>query len=99
MSDNTGQAAIEKMIMERIEKPGWTTTRAILKDPAGAGAPEEHAKIEAVMKDLAEQGKVRLWRLRLEQEKENELIAAARPDLELDKDLETRGAWAVAAPY
>jgi hypothetical protein len=51
------------------------------------------------MKQLADEGHVRLWRLELEQEEGKELIAAAQPGLELDKDLEKRGAWAKAKPY
>ena len=89
---------IEQTIMERIERPGWIATRGVLQDPTGQQNPEEYAKVEAVMRDLAAQGKVKLWRLIMEQE-DAELMAAAKPDLELDKELESRGAWATAKRY
>lgn len=88
----------EKLILERIDKPGWVTTRGILLDPAGVGAEEDHRQVEEAMKNLAEQGKVTLWRLIL-QDDAGELLTAARPDLELDRDLEERGAWATAVRY
>jgi hypothetical protein len=99
MSETGEEQAIRKMIMDRIDRPGWTTTRAVLQDPSGQGSVEEHQRIESVMKQLADEGHVRLWRLELEQEEGKELIAAAQPGLELDKDLENRGAWAKAKPY
>lgn len=89
---------IEKLIMERITHPGWVTTRGILLDPTGKSSPEEHRAVQTVMEDLAERGIVTLWRLIL-QEGNEELIAAARPGIQLDKDLEQRGAWARAEPY
>lgn len=89
---------IEKLILERIANPGWVTTRGILLDPQGQSAPEEHLEVEKVMVQLAQRGLVSLWRLIL-QDGEETLMAAARPDLELDKDLEQRGAWAWAEPY
>ncbi len=90
--DNT----IEQTILEKIDQPGWTATRGVLRDPSGKGTPEEYAEVEKVMRDLASQGKVRLWRLFLESDGGVEVMAASRLDLELDKDLEERGAWARA---
>jgi hypothetical protein len=86
---------IERQIMSRIENPGWVTSRGILTDPSGQENPEERLKIEEAMKSLAEQGRVNLWRLILEADG-SELVTVARPDLELDKELEQRGAWAKA---
>jgi len=84
--------------MERIHNPGWVTTRGILLDPASQADSEEHQKIEAAMRSLSDRGLVTLWRLVLEADGV-ELMAVARPDLELDKDLERRGAWAKAIRY
>jgi hypothetical protein len=50
------------------------------------------------MRNLAERGLVRLWRLTVEHDG-SKMMAAGRLDLELDKDLEQRGAWARAEPY
>jgi len=88
---------IEKAIMDRIQQPGWVTTRGILRDPAGEAAEEEHREVEEVMRDLARRGLIKLWRLNIKDQGEV-IMAAARPDLELDRDLEQRGAWAVAEP-
>jgi hypothetical protein len=89
---------IERIILDRIERPGWFSTRAILGDPRGPFSSDDLPRIEAVMKRLADKGVVALWRLILEQEGV-ELLAASRPDLELDKDLEQRGALAKAVRY
>lgn len=89
---------IEELIMERITHPGWVTTRGILLDPTGNTAKEEHRLVETVMESLAERGLVTLWRL-IVLDGAEELVAAARPGLQLDKDLEERGAWARAEPY
>lgn len=89
---------IEKIILDRIDKPGWVASRGVIRDPRGQFPPEEIARVEAVMKKLAKEGRVTLWRLFIENEGV-ELLSAARPGLELDKDLEERGAWAKATPY
>ena len=89
---------IEKQILDRIKNPGWVTTRGILLDPASPADSEENLKIQTVMRSLSDKGMVTLWRLVLEADG-TELMAAARPDLELDKDLERRGAWAKAVRY
>jgi hypothetical protein len=89
---------IEEIILDRINQPGWVATRGVLRDPRGQFPPEEIARVETVMKKLAEEGRVALWRLFIENEGA-ELLAAARPGLELDKDLEERGAWAKATRY
>lgn len=88
----------EKLIMERIDHPGWVTTRGVLHDPTGQAEEEDYRAVEVVMKDLAQQGKVTLWRLLL-QDGEVELLAAARPHYELDKELKQREAWATAVRY
>ncbi len=89
---------IEQKILDRIKNPGWVTTRGILLDPASPADSEESIKIQAVMRSLSDKGMVALWRLVIEADG-TELMAAARPDLELDKDLERRGAWAKAVRY
>lgn len=92
------EKSLEQLVMERIDRPGWVSTRGILLDPTGALNQEEHRQAEEAMKRLAEQGLVTLWRL-IMQDTEEELLAAARPGLALDKDLEERGAWARAVKY
>ena len=88
----------EQLVMVRIDRPGWVSTRGILMDPAGELDSEEHRRAEEAMKSLAAKGLVTLWRLIIP-DTEEELLAAARPGLELDKDLEERGAWARAVRY
>ncbi len=90
--------SIEDTIMDRINGPGWVTTRGVLKDPSGQSNQEEVRGVEEAMKKLAERGLVTLWRLKLEYE-DAVLLAAARPGLELDRDLEERGAAAKAEKY
>ncbi len=92
------EKTLEQLVMERIDRPGWVSTRGILLDPAGDLNSEEHGRAEEAMKSLAERGLVTLWRLII-QDTEEELLAAARPGFELDKDLEERGAWAKAVRY
>jgi hypothetical protein len=89
---------IEYEILQRVKSPGWVTTRGVLRDPSGEMDSKEYEEIETVMKRLRDEGKVVLWRLILENE-EAELLAAARPDYPLDKELEQRGAWARAERY
>lgn len=88
----------ERLILERINNPGWVTTRGILLDPTGEGAREDHLQVEEAMRNLEERGQVTLWKLIL-QDHGGELLTAARPGLELDRDLEERGAWATAVRY
>ena len=47
------------------------------------------------MKSLAQRGKVALWKLVYKHEP-LEFMAVSKPDMELDKELEERGAWATA---
>ena len=89
---------IEKVIMDRINAPGWVTTRGVLRDPSGQMADEESKKVEAVMKNLAGNNLVTLWKLVM-QDNGTELMVAARNGLALDQDLEARNAWAKAVPY
>jgi hypothetical protein len=92
------EKSIEELILERIERPGWVSTRGILLDPGGHLDREEHRMAEEAMKSLAKRGLVTLWKLVI-RDQGQELLAAARPGLELDKDLEQRGAWARAVKY
>jgi hypothetical protein len=89
------ESAIENKILDRINNPGWVTIRGILIDPSSQSDSEEYLMIEHAMRSLAERGLVTLWRLVLEADG-SELMAVSRPNLELDKDLENRGAWAKA---
>ncbi len=89
---------IEEAIMERINRPGWVTTRGVLPGASGQSEEEDYRMVEEAMKRLAEEGLVTLWRLALENEPV-ELLAAAKPGFELDKDLEQRGAAARAQKY
>ena len=89
---------IEKTIRDRIEAPGWVTTRGVLRDPSGQMADEESKKVETVMKALADKNLVTLWKLVM-QDNGTELLVAARNGLALDKDLEARNAWAKAVPF
>jgi hypothetical protein len=86
---------LERSILKRIEHPGWTTTRALLRDPHEEPEPEEVQAIEEVMKSLARRGLVTVWKL-VYSGGTAELMAAARPDLSLDEELESRWAWATA---
>jgi hypothetical protein len=85
---------IEEAIMDRINGPGWVTTRGMLKDPSGQATEEEVQRVEDAMKRLAEKGLVTLWRLKLE--RGCRAAGCNQADLELDKDLEQRGAAAKA---
>ncbi len=88
---------IEEIIMERITGPGWVATRGVVRDPR-APSSSELEEAEQAMKSLAERGLVTLWRLILEQDG-SQMMAASRPGMQLDKELEERGAWARAEPY
>ncbi len=87
---------LELAILERMQIPGWTTTRAVLQDPNDQLPEEDHRRVREAMERLARRGLVTLWRLKLTRQPV-EMLAAAKPELELDKDLEQRGAWATAA--
>lgn len=85
----------EQAIMEMLQRPGWTTTRGVMRKPSGDLDPEELRTVEDVMRRLAREGKVGLWKLII-QDSDEELLAAAKPELELDAELEQRQAWARA---
>jgi hypothetical protein len=91
------ESSLEEIILDRVNGPGWVATRGVVKDPRSADASEIE-EAEQAMRNLAERGLVRLWRLTVEHDG-SKMMAAGRPDLELDKDLEQRGAWARAEPY
>lgn len=88
----------EKIIVDRLDRPGWVTTRGVLRDPTGQADPDDYAAVEDVMRDLAARGVISLWRLILDEDGAYAL-AAARPDLELDKELQQRDASAKAVRY
>jgi hypothetical protein len=92
------EESLEQLIVDRITTPGWVSTRGILRDPGGESDPEENARAEDAMKKLAAEGRVVLWRLII-RDRGEELLAAARPGFDLDKDLKDRGAWAEAVRY
>lgn len=98
MEENILDSEIEQKILERIKNPGWVSTRGVLVDPTSQPGSDEYLRIQAVMRSLSDRGLVVLWRLILEADG-SELLVAARQDLELDKDLERRGAWAKAVKY
>jgi hypothetical protein len=89
------ESEIAAAIRKRIQVPGWTTTRAILGDPAGSLPEDEHNQVAEVMRKMAAEGEVRLWRVTI-QSQSSKLTAAARPDMELDTELSQREAWATA---
>ena len=86
---------VTEAILDKIAHAGWAASRALLKNPLEEPTPEEVDTIEQAMKALAREGRVSLWRLEYKHEP-LEFMAAARPDLQLDKELEERGAWATA---
>jgi hypothetical protein len=89
---------IEERILQRIDKPGWVATRGLVSEPDDPSAQHEYGIIEDIMKSLAHRGVVELWRISLLDGGQS-YLAAARPELKLDKDLEQRGAWATAEKY
>jgi hypothetical protein len=89
---------LESRILERIDSPGWVTTRGVLLDPSGRASEEENRRVEQAMLNLAKEGKLTVWRLLLQNEP-TELMAVARVGFALDKELEQRGAWAKAVRY
>lgn len=91
-------AKFEKTIMDRLVQPGWITTRGVLQDPTGQADPDDYLEVERVMKYLAEKGVIRLWKLTLEVDGAT-VMAAARPEMELDTELERRQAAARAEIY
>jgi hypothetical protein len=86
---------LKQAVMEKIGHAGWAASRALLRNPAEEPSPEEIDAIEQAMKALAREGLVSLWRLEYKHEPIS-FMAVAKPDMELDKELEERGAWAVA---
>jgi len=92
------EKTMQDLIMDRIARPGWVSTRGILMDPSGQLAPEHHQAVENAMKDLARRGLVSLWKLFIK-DQTIEMMAASRPDLNLAEELEQRGAWATAVRY
>ena len=88
----------EKVILERLTQPGWITTRGVLRDPTGQADPDDYQAVEEVMKEMAANGVITLWTLTLDVD-ERSVMAAVRPGMELDKELQQRNASAKAERY
>jgi hypothetical protein len=84
-----------QIILERIAQPGWVTTRGVLRDPTGQADPEDYLALEELMKEMAANGVVALWTLTLDEDGSS-VMAAVRPGIELDKELQLRNAAAKA---
>ncbi|MBM4326878.1 MAG: hypothetical protein FJ118_06905 [Deltaproteobacteria bacterium] len=89
---------LKKAVLIKLEGPGWTTARAVLAIVGGEMDESEMRRVEEAMLELAAEGKVELWRLILDEDK-SEVLVAALPGMELDKELERRQAWAMAVRY
>ncbi|MEW6531303.1 MAG: hypothetical protein AB1473_10725 [Thermodesulfobacteriota bacterium] len=89
---------LKKAVLTKLEGPGWTTARAVLAIVGSDIDEKETRQVEEAMLELAEDGKVQLWTLILDADK-SEMLVAALPGLELDKELEKRQAWAKAVRY
>jgi len=89
---------LRKAVLTKLEGPGWTTARAVLAIAGSDMDEEETRRVEETMLELAKEGKVQLWTLILDADK-SEMLVAALPTLELDKELEKRQAWAKAVRY
>lgn len=89
---------MEEMILEKIETPNWSTARGVLKIASGEVSPDEIREIEDVMKSMAKEGKVDLWRLILHADN-SEMLAASKPGFDLGEELKQRKAWADAVRY
>lgn len=90
--------AMHDLILDKIARTGWTGVRGVAQLHGGEAAQSEIKEIEAVMKDLQRQGKVSVWKLTLHADG-SQMMAAAKPGFDLGKELETRQAWADAAPW
>jgi hypothetical protein len=88
----------EQIIVERLKSPGWVTTRGVLRDPTGQADPDDYAAVEEVMSSLLATGAASLWRLILDEDG-SYVLAAARPDMDLEKELRQRDAAARAERY
>jgi hypothetical protein len=88
----------EKIILDRLTQPGWITTRGVLRDPSGQADPDDYLAVEEVMKEMAAAGAITLWTLILDEDGKS-VMAAARPGMELDKELQQRNAVAKAQRY
>jgi hypothetical protein len=89
------QEELETAILDKIERGGWTASRALAANPSEEPSPQELEEIEQAMRNLAERGAVALWRLS-HHHQALVLLAASKPDLDLGAELESRGAWATA---
>lgn len=89
------QENLEAVILKRLEYTGWTTTRAVVLGSGDEPSEEDLQAAEIVMRQMAKKGLISIWKL-VPTTGASELMAAAKPDLELDKELEQRGAWATA---
>lgn len=89
------QENLESVILKKLEYTGWTTTRAVVLEAGEEPSAEDLQAAESVMREMAKKGSVTIWTL-VPSSGAKELIAAAKPGLELDRELEERGAWATA---
>ena len=89
---------MEEMILEKIEKPNWSTARGVLTYSSAEVDPDEITEIEKVMKNMANEGKVDLWRLVLHTDN-TEMLAASKPGFDVGEELKRRKAWAHAVRY
>ncbi|MFZ5867580.1 MAG: hypothetical protein ACOYXY_16980 [Thermodesulfobacteriota bacterium] len=89
---------LKKAVLTKLEGPGWTTARAVLAIIGSEVDEEVTRRVEEAMREMAEEGQVELWKLILDADK-SEMLVAALPGLELDKELEKRQAWAKAVRY
>ncbi len=88
---------LEQQILKKLEGPGWTTARGVLMEPEDRDNAELHKAVERVMREMARKGALKLWKIKYKHEP-LEMIAVSVPALQLDRELEERGAWAIAEP-
>ncbi len=89
---------VEQSVLEKIQAPGWTTPRAVVRTQTGDITQEDIRRVEEVMVAMARAGLVELWRLTLHADK-SQMMAAAKPGFDLAKELKDRQAWADAERY
>ncbi len=86
---------LRQMILQKLQGPGWTSIRGVMKDPRSDLGDEEGRRVEEEMNAMAEEGLVTLWWLNIKHQDEG-MLAVALPDLDLAAELEKRRAWATA---
>lgn len=86
---------LRQLIMQKLNGPGWTSIRGVMKDPRSDLTDEEGRRVEEEMNAMAEEGIVTLWWLNIKHQNEG-MLAVALPDFDLGAELEKRRAWATA---